>query len=588
MTMEAWTAVAVTVGVFVLLAATRVAPYLILMGGVAVLLVLGVLSPEQALSGFANPGMITVATLFVVVAGLRQTGVLSRLGQSLLGRPAGLTGAMARLSLPVLGASAFLNNTPVVAMLMPVVVEWARAIRISQTKLLIPLSYAAILGGLCSLLGTSTNLVVNGLLIQTGRPGLNLFDITWVGLPAAVAGLAFLLGVGRYLLPSREGPDMAHVDPREYTVEMVVTGRGALVGKTIQEAGMRRLMGVFLAEIDRQGHVIPAVRPDQVLQAGDQLIFVGRVDAIADLQKIAGLAPATRQVFKLDSPRAERVFAEAVVSGTSPLLGTTIRDGRFRTRYNAVVLAVSRNGERIQARIGDIVLQPGDGLLLETTPSFVEQQRYASDFYLVSVLEGDGPPTGERTWVALAILVGMVALAASGLSSVLVAALLAAGLMLLTRCCSEEAARRSLDLPLLITIAAALGLGQALLHTGAAVALAQGLLQFAGDHPWLALAIVYGMTTILSEFVTNNAAAVIVFPIAISVAEQLQVNIMPFVIVTMIAASASFATPLGYQTNLMVYGAGGYRFHDFLRIGLPMSALIWTVSVLITPLMWPF
>jgi len=588
MSFEAWVVLGVTVAVFILLARTRTPPYLILFGAIVLLLVGGIVPFEDAFAGFSNAGVATVAALFVVGTGLKQTGMLAHIVQRLLGRPTTELGAQARLIFPVVLSSVFLNNTPIVAMLTPVVLEWTRSIRISASKLLIPLSYASILGGVCSMIGTSTNLVVNGLLIQSGRPGLELFDITWVGLPVAVVGIAYLLLFGRRLLPSRKPVDLAVENPREYTVEMAVVDRGPLTGKSIQEAGLRHLPGVYLIEIERRGHVIAAVRPDEVLESGDQLIFVGMVNAISELQKIPGLAPSTRQVFKMDSPRAERVFAEAVVSRTSPLVGKTIREGRFRTTYGAVVLAVSRNGERIRQRIGDIILQPGDALFLETTPSFVHRQRNVSDFYLVSQLEAEGPPSPERAWIAFAILAGMVAAAATGLLSMLGAALLAAGLMIITRCCSEEAARKSVDLSFLVAIAAALGLGQALDKTGVARVMAESLLETGGPYPWLALAIIYGVTLVLTEVVTNNAAAVVVFPIAIAAAQQLGVSYLPFVMVVMVAASAGFASPMGYQTHLMVYGAGGYRFRDFVRIGLPLDLLLWLTAVLVVPLVWPF
>lgn len=588
MNYEAWVVVGITCVVFVLLAATRIAPHLVLMGAVVVLTVSRILPVQDALSGFSNEGMITVATLFVVVAGLKQTGTLVYWTQRILGHPRTVRGAQARLSLPVMFISVFVNNTPLVALLIPVVVEWAKTIRISASKLLIPLTYAASLGGFCSLLGTSTNLVVNGLLIQSGRDGLALFDITWVGLPVAAAGMLVLLLLAPHWLPDRDKLSESIADPRQYTTELTVVEGGPLVGKTIQEVGLRHLAGVYLMEIDRRGHVLAAVRPDEVLEGNDQLIFVGMVDAVADLQRIPGLAPATTQVFKLDSHRAERVFAEAVVSSSSPLVGNTIREGRFRTRYNAVVLAVSRSGKRIHQRIGDIALQPGDSLFLETTPSFVEQERNTSDFFLVSKLDNGGPPTREQTWIAFGILVGMVVLAAIGILSMLQAALVAASLMLITRCCSEEAARRSIDLPLLLAIVGSFGLGRTLELSGAASMISGVLLDVAGTNPWVALAAIYGITSVVTSLVTNNAAAVIMFPIAVATADGLGVSHIPFVISLMISASADFATPIGYQTNLMVYAAGGYRFFDFFRIGFPITLALWVATVLVAPIMWPF
>lgn len=588
MTAEAWIATAVVGVVFVLLALNRYPPHAILLGGLALLLVSGIVAPEAALDGFSNPGVVTVAVLFVVAAGLRQTGVLAYLVQRALGRPGSPARAQARMIPPVFVGSALLNNTPLVAMLMPVVMDWCKIIRIPASKLLLPLSYIAILGGLCTLIGTSTNLVVNGLLIAEGLPGLGIFDITWIGLPCALAGLGFLLVAGRALLPDRSSDPVVPDDPREYTVEMLVARGGALAGKSIEAAGLRHLPGLYLMEIHRDGEILPVVDPSERLQAGDQLVFVGLVDSVIDLQRIPGLEPATTQVFKLDAHRATRCFAEAVVSRSCPLVGRTIREGRFRTRYNAVVLAVSRNGERIRARIGDIELRAGDALLLEALPSFVEQQRNSRDFYLVSRFDSAGPPTSAQAPIAALVLVAMVALAATGVLSMLQAAVVAAAAVLLFRCCSEDTARRAIDWPLLLAIGASFGLGRALEQTGAAQAMADGLLAHAGSHPWLALVIIYLTATSLSELVTNNAAAVIVFPIAMATAAELGVSHMPFVMALMIAASASFATPLGYQTNLMVYGPGGYRVSDFLKIGLPMNLIVGAVTCALAPLIWPF
>ena len=588
MSPQAWLAVVVVAGVFVLLAATRVAPYLSILGGVTVLVVSGAVPPDAALGGFSNEGMITIAALFIVAAGLSQTGALTALVQRLLGQPHSALRAQLRLTIPVAVSSAFLNNTPIVAMLMPVVSDWSKRIRVSASQLLMPLSFAAILGGTCTLIGTSTNLVVHGMLLDNGFDGLGMFDITRVGLPCAAVGFVYIMLFGRKLLPRHESALEAIEDPREYTLEMVVDAGGPLVGQTIVHAGLRHLSGVYLMEIHRRDHVYSGVGPEERLEADDQLVFVGMVDAIVDLQRIPGLRPAPTQLFKLDAPRSDRWFVEAVISHSCPIVGQTIRDGRFRNRYNAVILAVARNGQRIRKRIGDIILTPGDVLFLEALPSFVEQQRNSTDFYLVSRIEDATPPQHERGWIALSIVVIMIALAASGLVSMLQAAVGAAAAMLVTRCCPEETARRRIDWQLLLAIAGSFGLGNALIQTGAASVIAGGMLSMAGDSPWLALTLVYGITMIMSAMITNNATAVIIFPIAVATAAQLGVDHMPFVITVMVASSASFATPLGYQTNLMVYGPGGYRFRDFVRFGLPLSILVWVVAVWITPRVWPF
>jgi di/tricarboxylate transporter len=589
LTWEGWFSVAVVALVVGLLAATRLAADIVLVAGVTILLLSGVLTPPEALAGLANEGMATVAVLYVVAAALRETGAIGWIVQGVLGRPRNLSGAQLRLMAPVVGLSAFLNNTPVVAMFLPAVVDWARQNRLPVSKLLIPLSYAAILGGTLTLIGTSTNLVVSGLMsAHPSLPGLAMFDITWVGLPSVVVGVAYLVFLGRWLLPDRK-PVMSDLDDaRQYTVEMMVQAGSPLVGKTIEEAGLRHLPGMFLVEIERDGAILPAIGPHQRLRDNDRLVFAGIVDSVVDLQRIRGLVPASDQVFKLAVPRPERCLTEAVVSDSCPLVGKSIREGRFRNVYNAAVIAVARNGERIQRKIGDIVLRPGDTLLLEAEPGFVDRQHNSRDFFLVSRLPDSRPLREDRAFIAVAILIGMVVVATLEWMSMLQAAMLAAGLLLLTRCITGNAARGAVDWEVLIAIAASFGLGHALEKTGAAQFIAASMIQLAQGDPWVTLAVVYLVTMLFTELITNNAAAVLVFPIALATSGSLGVSFMPFAIAIMMAASASFATPIGYQTNLMVYGPGGYRFTDYFRVGIPLNLLLALVTISLAPLIWPF
>jgi di/tricarboxylate transporter len=330
------------------------------------------------------------------------------------------------------------------------------------------------------------------------------------------------------------------------------------------------------------------VSPFVRLQPGDRLLFVGVVDSVVELVRLRGLVPAPEQLFKLDAPRAERRFFEVVVSRSSPMVGMTIRAGEFRSRYDAVVIAVARNGARMRGKVGDIELRVGDTLLLESRPSFIDRQRNSPDFLLVSEVRDASLPRHERAWVAIAILLGMVAIGTSGLLSILEAALVAAGLMLATRCTSASGARNRVDWSVLVVIGAALALGEAMSVSGAAGSIAAWWIGLAGQQPWLALAAVYAITSLFTELITNNAAAVLVFPIAEATAQSLGVSLWPFAAVVMIGASASFATPIGYQTNLMVYGPGGYRFTDYVRIGAPLNVLIGVLAVLLAPFIWPF
>ncbi|MCG6900851.1 MAG: SLC13 family permease, partial [Gammaproteobacteria bacterium] len=525
--------------------------------------------------------------LYVVVSGLTETGAVSWIVQHILGRPRNIRHAQARLMAPAAILSAFLNNTPVVAVFVPAVKMWARRNNLSLSRLLIPLSYASIVGGTCTLIGTSTNLVVNGLLVEQAElPGLGMFELAWIGLPISVSVFLFVFLFSGRLLPDRKEPLLHKDGMREYATEMMVEAGSPLQGCSIEEAGLRCLPGLYLAEIERAGAILPAVGPQERLKANDRLIFVGAIESVVDLHCFHGLVPATDQIFKLEGARKDRSFFEAVVSDTCPLAGKSVREGRFRTHYQAVIIAMARNGERMRGKIGDIVLRAGDTLLLEARPNFIDRHGRSRDFLLVSEIGGFHPPNHKGAPAALAVTIGMVALAASGLLSILEAALLAAGLMIVLGCTSGQAARQAPDWQVLVVIATSFGVGAALQKSGAAGVLADGIISLAGGNPWATLVLVFTATALLTAIVTNNVAAVLAFPIALSAAQHMQVEMMPFAITIMVAASASFATPIGYQTNLMVYNAGGYRFADFARIGLPLTLLVGLVTVGLVPLIW--
>ncbi len=598
---EAWTTLGVVGLIFALLVSSRIPADVAMIAGLCVLLVFGIVTPKEALSGMSNEGMITVGVLYVVVAGLQQTGCMSLVASRLFGRPTGVLSAQLRMMLPVAGISAFMNNTPLVAMMLPVVSDWGKKFKIPAGKLMMPLSFATILGGLCTLIGTSTNVIAAGLLRDKlasgelhGEP-MGMFTLTAVALPVAAAGILYMLAASRWLLPDRKPAVATSDDPRQYTVEMIVQPGGPVVGRTIEEAGLRHLAKMYLAEVDRRGEIIAAVGPTLRLESEDRLIFVGIVDSVVELQRIRGLLPATSQVFKLEGPRSRRVLVEAVVSDRFPLLGQSVREGKFRNRYSAVIIAVGRGGERLEQKIGDIVLRPGDTLLLEARPAFLEQQRSSRDFYLVSALEDSTPPSHERAGIALAILVGMIAAAtafehlpwfAEREFSMLHAAMLAAGLMLATGCCSTGLARRAVDWQVLLLIASAFGIGEALEKTGAAGAIAHSLLALGAGDPRVTLAVLYGVTMLFTELLSNNTAITLMFPILIATTRELGVDYMPYLVACTIAASCGFATPIGYQTNLMVYGPGGYRFGDFLRFGGLLNLIVWLVTMLMVPMLF--
>ena len=576
------------VAVLATLALSRLAPDVVLMAALAFLIVSGILSPGEALVGFSNPGVMTIAVLYVVAAGLKETGAIQWIAHLLLGQPQRLKQAQLRVLLPAAGLSAFMNNTTVVAMFIPAIQEWAARLKLPPSKLLMPLSYAAIIGGTCTLIGTSTNLVVNGLLQSEKGVELSMFSLAWIGVPLVVVGGAFLYLFADRLLPNREGVLEQLESAREYAVEVSVADKGPLVGKSIAEAGLRSLTHGYLADIERHGRLLTAVPPETELMAGDILIFIGAPECARELRRINGVKPAGGDIHKLDTAHHKRCLVEAVIGPDFGGLGHTVKESRFRSRYQAVIISISRHGKRIPGKLGAVSLQVGDTLLLETTQDFVDQYRYRKDFLLVSSLNDSTPPDFRKAPLALGILAAMVAASALGLLSILEAALLAGGAMLVARCVPASKARRYLDLSVLIVIAASFALGAAMTTTGAAAQIAQWLLLIDGLAPWAALALVYVMTVVFTELITNNAAAVLMFPIAVAVAEQLGVSYMPFVIAIMFAASASFMTPLGYQTNLMVLGPGGYRFTDYLRLGAPLSLLVAVTAIGLIPLVWGF
>ena len=567
---------------------TRFSADLVLMAALALLLIAGVLTPPEALAGFANPGVITVAILYVVAAGLKETGAVQWIARRLLGDPQTARGAQLRMIAPTGILSAFMNNTAVVAMFIPAIQNWAQRLGIPPSKLLLPLSYAAILGGTCTLIGTSTNLVIDGLLQSELDIHLGLFELAWVGVPLLLIGGAFLVMFGSKLLPDRGGIREELDQVREYGVEVEVVSPGPLVGKTIAEAGLRALSYGYLAEIERDGRLITAVEPDRVLQAGDRLYFIGAPECASELRRIQGLRPANGNVHKLDVANHQRCLVEVVLGPEFPALEKTIRDSRFRTRFNAVILSLAREGQRVPGKLGDITFRMGDTLLLETSQQFVEQYRFRRDFLLVSALNDSTPPDFRKASTALGILALMVLASASGLLPIMEAAFLAAGGMIVSGCLTASRARRSVDLPVLVVIAASFALGNAMTVTGAADWIVGGLLGIGNLSPWQVLVLVYLLTVMFTELITNNAAAVLMFPIALALAQKLDVSVLPFAVAVMFAASASFITPLGYQTNLMVYGPGRYKFSDYVKIGVPLSLIAGAVSVTLIPMVWSF
>jgi di/tricarboxylate transporter len=594
MSPEAILTLAVVVAVLAVLISERLSPALTILGGTVVLLVFGVIDAGEAFSGFSNSAPLSVAALYVVAAAAGRTRVLEVLvgRMSSRGTPrrdAGERGALARIVVPTAGASAFLNNTPIVAMAIPAVISWCRRTGRSPSRYLMPVSFAAIIGGTVTLIGTSTNLVVSGLLEDAGEPGMGLFEIGAVGLPFTVVGLTMMILLARRLLPDRRAPsEHADADAREFTVEMVVTDEPGIAGSSVAEGGLRSLQGVYLVEVERDGHRISSVRPDEVLAVGDRLTFAGNVSRVLDLQQMRGLAPVAERHFGAAGSSLERRLYEAVIAPGSALAGGTLKEAGFRGRYGGAVIAIHRAGERVADKLGEVALRPGDVLLVLAGPAFRPRALDRRDFLVVAPLAGDGPPREEKAPLVGLIIAALLLVVGTGLLDILPAAFLAAFAVVALRILTPTEARDAVDLDVIVVIAASFGIGAAIESSGLAQDLADVLVEPFGALGDLGL--LFGVllaTMVLTELITNNAAAVLLFPVALATASSAGLDPRPFAFAIAIGASSSFLTPIGYQTNTMVYGIGGYRFGDYARLGLPLSVVMVVISMIIIPLVWP-
>ena len=583
-----WFTLGSVIIMFVLLAKTSVGPEWICLGTLVTLLAVGIITPAEAVAGASNQGMLTVAILFVVAGAIQETGAIQMLTPFLSPKIRTTAAAQFRMMLPVSVLSAFLNNTPVVAIFIPAVTAWARKIKIPVSKLMIPLSYAAVLGGTCTLIGTSTNLVVSGIVEKETGMKIGFFEIAKVGAPSAMVLFVVIILLSRWLLPDRSSAIEQMGDPKEYTTEMIVDLKGVLAAKTIQQAGLTEENGINLIQIIRDGEAVPVIDYAMTLKGDDRLVFGGEKGMVSELHRTKGLTPVLDRLFEIVTPRADRCFVEAVVSKSNRLIGRSIVGGHFRQIYDAVLVALSRGGNQIKGSLGGIVLQEGDTLLLETHPLFYLRNKDSNDFHLISQLEESAAPRYNKAIFAMLVLVAMVVAASLLGFGMFRAAAVAAAVLMITRCITVSQAYRSVDMQVLLVIIAAFGVGRAMEKTGAAAFIAQQMVGLGGGNSHFVLSMLYLTTSILTEMVTNNAAALILWPIAMSMAGQMDVSFVPFAFAIMMGASASFATPIGYQCNMMVYGPGGYRFSDFLKIGVPMNIIMWLVASTLIPMIWPF
>lgn len=598
---RAWYVTITVIVVMGALAANRVAVDVAMVGGLTVLMLGdaiwgGILDVPSAASGFANPALMLIGALFIVVAGLERTGGIEKVARVVLGRPKNQVAALARLTFPVAAMSGFMNNTPIVAMYLAIVRDWSKRLGVSPSKLYMPLSFAAILGGKLTLIGTASNMVILALyrdyvrtlpVEQQATYQLSHLKEFWgialLGVPTTVLGLLVIVLLAKWLIPVRRPVEDSANDSRHFHVEMRIAENAAISGKTVQAGGLRHLPGLFLAHIERDGETRLAGR-NLVLQSGDTLAFVGALDSVLDLRKISGLVP-------VESPKADQTAAhdtllvEAVVSARSSLVGRTVRESDFRAKYHAAIWAVHRHGEQLKGKIGDMSLRAGDTLLLEASPSGAQSLRQNPDFYMASQVSDSSAIRHDRANVSLVILVAMVLTITLTPIPVPVAALCGAALMVVTRCVRSGVARTAINWQVLVVIGSALGIGKAMNTTGAAEYLASGVVSgFADASPTVMVFVLFLVISACAQLITNNGAAVLMFPICMEVARTFDIHPHALLFTLMVAAGSTFVSPISYQTNLMVYGPGAYKFLDFARLGGPLTLVLALICAVVAPL----
>lgn len=566
-------------------------PDFTMLTGAGALTITGIITPQEFLIGFSKPVIFILAMLFILARAMELNGLLNVLSKRMFARKDSLPMQLFKMMLPLSASSAFMNNTPMVLMLTPSVRRWALESKISPSKFLIPLSYATILGGACTLIGTSGNLVVDGMLrIENPHVSLGFFELGYVGLPCAIVGIIYMVTFGHRILPDREDTtSRVFRDTQDFTAEFLVTVNCVLANKTLREVGKKYFHGELLVEIERGQVTIDSPDPDERIRVGDRLVFAGDIADITELHAIDGLTSFADPHFKLDI--ASPHFSEAIISTSSSLIGKTLRKMDFRAMYGATVLTIYRQGKRLEGRVGDVILQAGDMLvILANSDNWNHSRMYSNDFYFLRYNEQLPLFSNWKAALSLSVLFTMIIAVLCGVN-MLTMALFAVIACLGFRCISTREARRTIRWNLLVLIASAFALGHALEKTGVASFFASTLIPLVGGNPYTFVAGLFFMTLIITEAITNTAAALLVFPIAMQAAKLEgfeSVSAMKAVAVTVaIASSCSFITPIGYQTNTIVYGPGGYRFLDYMRVGLPLSILIWILSTLLIPYFWP-
>ena len=582
---DAWITIITVLGMFSILLFTKWRSDVVFLGAIGVLFVTGVLDAKEAFSGFSSSSVITVGVLFVVVAGLTHTGVLHFIVKRILGTPSSYSKAVTRLMLPVAVLSSFLSNTTVVSLFVGIVRMWARKLNVSPSKLLIPLSYASGMGGVCTLIGTPPNLIISGLYEEKTGEVMNILTTTIPGLFCLTIGVLSIIAMRR-LLPDRKVPESAFESTGEYTVELRVPSDNPYIGKTLGEAGLYHVKGGSLIDMYHFDDAPMPVTEDEPIMGGDHLVYAGQIDELIDLSWSHQLVSADHHVFSMSELDMSRRLRTAYVNFGSNLIGKTIGGSTFEKDNNVILAAVARRGERLNEAPRQVVLQAGDTLLL-VCPKNINVDSLGLKNALHFFDSEDVPNIGTGTLVSTAIMIAMVVLSALGVMPLLQCAFLAAAAMLICRCCNMEQAMRAVNWEILMVFAGSATLGLAIQKTGIAECLANGILDVCGTNPIVLMTAVCFVGTFVTEFISNTAAGAMFFPIMYQAAEKLGYDPFPFLVALMISVSSSFATPIGSPTHMLVYGPGGYRFSDFMRIGLLMNLIILAANILIVNIVYP-
>ena len=585
--LHAWITIVTVLGMFSILLFTKLRSDLVFLGAIGVLFVTGVLDAKEAFSGFSSTSVVVIGVLFVVIAGLTHTGVLQWIVKHLLGQPDSYSKAVMRLMMPVAVLSSFLSNTTVVVLFVNIVKIWAKKLGVSPSKLLIPLSYASGMGGVYTLIGTPPNLIISGLYEDHTGVAMNVLATTIPGLFCLAVGILSVIAMRR-LLPDRKAPEAAFESTGEYTVEMLVPSDNPNIAKSIGSLGLNNVRGGSLVELRHfdDEKIMSPVPDNEPLMGGDRLVYAGQIDELLELKRTHGLVNADHHVFHYsEAATDERHLRTAHVRFGSKLIGNTMRENQFEHNHDVTLVAVSRRGKRIESSPRDVILQAGDTLLLEMGSSKTQPQEFSGDLQFFDSAEV--PNIGTGTLVSTAIMITMVVVSALGIMPLLQCAFIAAAAMLIFRCCSAEQAMRAINWDILMVFAGSVVLGIAIQKTGIAERLAFGILDVCGTNPIVVMTAICLVGTFITEFISNTAAGAMFFPIMYQATEKLGYEPFPFLIALMISVSSSFATPIGSPTHMLVYGPGGYRFSDFMRIGLLMNLIILAANIFIVLLVYP-